>query len=163
MSRRHRNYDYIHLNNRLSTPINEHLEIQELYVVGIAQTKVSAMKIDRDVCPVRHILDPVGDKWSILLLLSLKSNAARYSQINRRIPDISQRMLTLTLRRLERDGYVRRSMAGTVPPNITYELSPLGSELANHLSALNDWASQSLKQVSEARAAYDAAAKEAAE
>ena len=89
---------------------------------------------DPNICPVRHVMAQVGDKWSILVLTSLKQSRMRFSELKRSIPDISQRMLTKTLRSLERDGLVLRTVTPTVPPRVDYELTALGQSLVSMLS-----------------------------
>src|SRR5436305_1673154 len=80
-------------------------------------------------CPVRGILDRLGDKWSMLIVLELSTGNVRFNELRRRIPDISQKMLTQTLRDLQRDGMVGRTVFPTVPPSVEYGLTPLGQSL----------------------------------
>ncbi len=94
-------------------------------------------------CPVRNILSRLGDKWSILVLSSLKVNGKiRFSDIHRTIGDISQRMLTVTLRSMEADGIIKREIYPEVPPRVEYELTELGNELFIHIDALINWANE---------------------
>jgi len=106
-------------------------------------------------CPVRGLLDQIGDKWTVLILMALAAAPQRFAAINRAIPDISKRMLTQTLRDLERNGLVSRAVFPTKPPSVEYSLTPLGESLLVPLSALCAWAEASHAQVREARAAYD--------
>nr|WP_280670734.1 MULTISPECIES: helix-turn-helix domain-containing protein [unclassified Dysgonomonas] len=96
-------------------------------------------------CPVRDVIARLGDKWSILILTTLKTNGKlRFSEIQRSIGDVSQRMLTVTLRSMEADGIIRREVYAEVPPRVEYELTELGESLFPHLQALVDWALKSM-------------------
>jgi len=111
---------------------------------------------DLDICPVRQVLDGIGDKWTILVLTGLKQSSLRFSEVRRQIPDISQRMLTVTLRKLERDGYVTRVVTPTVPIRVDYALSDLGASLVEALVPLASWALEHRDPVARSRALYDA-------
>lgn len=111
---------------------------------------------DAEICPVREVIDQIGDKWSILILTALKAEGLRFSGLRRKIPDISQRMLTQTLRKLERDGYVSRSVTPSIPPRVDYALTDFGHELCEILAPLADWALTQRASVARARAEYDA-------
>ena len=91
-------------------------------------------------CPVRDVLDRIGDKWSTLMLMVLAARPHRFGQLRRALPDISQRMLTQTLRNLECDGLIRRTVFATVPPTVEYALTRLGESLLPALLALVHWA-----------------------
>lgn len=92
-------------------------------------------------CPVRDVLSRLGDKWSILVLVTLNANGTmRFSDIHKTIEDISQRMLTVTLRTLESDGLVERRIYAEVPPRVEYNLTDTGRSLIPHVEALVDWA-----------------------
>jgi DNA-binding HxlR family transcriptional regulator len=106
---------------------------------------------------VREILDRVGDKWSVLVMSLLGERMHRFSELRRAIDGISQRMLTLTLRQLERDGLVARTVHATVPPRVDYELTELGRSVLEPLNGLMCWAAQHGTDIAEARLAYDAA------
>lgn len=112
---------------------------------------------DPNICPVRHVLDGIGDKWTILILTGLKPGSQRFSELKRAIPDISQRMLTQTLRKLERDGYADRAVTPSIPPRVDYALTPLGQSLVSNLEPLAAWALDARDAVAHARAVYDAA------
>ncbi len=86
-------------------------------------------KIESGECPIRSVLDRVGDKWSVLIFVALKDEAKRFNEIKRLIGDISQRVLTSTLRRLEADGYISRKVYPTAPPKVEYSLTARGQEL----------------------------------
>ncbi len=116
----------------------------------------SGIEYDPEICPVRHVLDGIGDKWTILVLTCLKPNSLRFSELKRAIPDISQRMLTQTLRKLERDGYLSRSVTPSIPPRVDYELTDLGESLVAQLGPLAEWALGARDAVAIARAEYDA-------
>ena len=106
-------------------------------------------------CPVRHVLDKIGDKWSMLIVMNLAVSAKRFNQLHREIPDISQKMLTQTLRDLQRDGLVARQVFDTKPPSVEYSLTPLGHSLIVPFGHLIDWANRSIPQIVDARAAFD--------
>lgn len=106
-------------------------------------------------CPVRDILSRLGDKWSILVLATLKANGKlRFSEIQRTIGDISQRMLTVTLRSMEADGIIIREIYAEVPPRVEYELTELGTELFVHISTLVGWAEANLNTILTNRANF---------
>lgn len=107
-------------------------------------------------CPTRKLLDRVGDKWSVLILTVLGSGAMRHNGLKRKIGGISQKMLSQTLRTLERDGLVLREVRPTVPVAVTYRITPLGAELLGALRLLIDWAETRMPDVAAAQAAYDA-------
>jgi DNA-binding HxlR family transcriptional regulator len=107
-------------------------------------------------CPVtREVLNRVGDKWSVLVIVLLGDGARRFSDLRRAVEGISQRMLTHTLRGLERDGLVVRTVFPTVPPRVEYALSPLGKTLLKTVTDLANWASSSRPEIERARADFD--------
>ncbi len=107
-------------------------------------------------CPVREILDRIGDKWSLLIVMQLSQGSLRFSQLRKLVEGISQRMLTLTLRQLERDGLVKRTVTPTVPPRVDYELTRLGHTLLPSVTALSLWADQNRDAILKARILFDA-------
>jgi DNA-binding HxlR family transcriptional regulator len=107
-------------------------------------------------CPTRQILDRVGDKWAVLILLLLRDEALRFNQLRRDIEGISQKMLSQVLKSLERDGLVRRHAIATVPVTVEYSITPLGRTLAAAVDPLRDWAQRNLKDVLAAQRRYDA-------
>jgi DNA-binding HxlR family transcriptional regulator len=107
-------------------------------------------------CPVRDVLDRIGDKWSVLLLGELQAGPKRFGALRRSIPDISQRMLTETLRHLQRDGLVTRTVYPTVPPSVEYALTELGLSLMVPLESLVVWSTAHHEKVREARRGFDA-------
>ncbi|MBN8608068.1 MAG: helix-turn-helix transcriptional regulator [Caulobacterales bacterium] len=107
---------------------------------------------------VSEILSRVGDKWTVLIIMMLGQGSKRFNEIKRGINGISQRMLTLTLRGLERDGIVRRTVTPSIPPRVDYELTELGRDLLVPVAALGDWAMRHQPCIMAARARFDAAA-----
>lgn len=105
-------------------------------------------------CPVRDVLDCIGDRWSLLTLLTLADGTLRFTEVKRAIGDISQRMLAQTLRTLERDGYVSRKVHATVPPKVEYTLTALGESLLTKVTPLLHWAGENHARVRRARQAY---------
>ena len=108
-------------------------------------------------CPIRGVLDKLGDKWSMLVILELSAGEQRFSALGRQIPDISQKMLTQTLRILQRDGLVEREVFPTVPPAVSYRLTALGESLLEPFGALVAWADRNHPKVLEARAVFEGA------
>lgn len=99
-------------------------------------------------CPVRDVLARLGDKWSILILVTLKVNGRlRFSEIQRSIGDISQRMQTITLRSLEADGLIKREIFAEIPPRVEYELTERGLSLFPHIKALVNWAYDNIDEI----------------
>lgn len=107
-------------------------------------------------CPTRLILDRVGDKWAVLILLLLKAGPVRFNRLRRAIEGISQKMLSQTLKSLERDGLIHRRAIATVPVTVEYSITPLGITLATAVDPLRDWAERNLKDVTAAQRRYDA-------
>ena len=105
---------------------------------------------------VASVLSRVGDKWSVLVIMLLTDGPRRFNELKRMINGISQRMLTLTLRGLERDGLVTRTVFPTVPPRVDYELTDLGRGLAEPVKALGQWAFAHLPEIEGARTRFDA-------
>lgn len=111
---------------------------------------------DPMTCRVREILDRVGDKWSLAVINALAHGSRRFTELKNGVPGISQRMLTVTVRGLERDGLVRRTVHPVVPPRVDYELTALGQTLRDTVCSLLDWAIQHADDVDAARREYDA-------
>ncbi|MDD4032992.1 MAG: helix-turn-helix domain-containing protein [Bacteroidales bacterium] len=106
-------------------------------------------------CPIRDILSRLGDKWSLLVLVTLKANGTmRFSDIHKSIGDISQRMLTVTLRSLEADGLVNRKVYPEVPPRVEYSLTPSADELMLPLHSLVEWAMKNMQDIVSSRELY---------
>ncbi|WP_323040276.1 helix-turn-helix domain-containing protein [Gemmobacter sp.] len=112
-------------------------------------------------CPIRDVLDRIGDAWSLLVMLELGQGPCRFNALRRVVGGISQRMLAVTLRQLERDGLVSRTVLPLSPPQVEYALTDLGSSLLDKVEALRAWAEASQPQVRAARAAFDARAEAA--
>jgi DNA-binding HxlR family transcriptional regulator len=109
-----------------------------------------------DACPATDLLRRVGDKWTLLILVLLGGRPHRFNELHRSVEGISQRMLTRTLRALERDGLAARTVYPTVPPSVEYDLTPLGRTLLHPLSTLADWAVRHGPEVAAARSRHDA-------
>lgn len=109
----------------------------------------------REGCEVRQILDRVADKWSLLVIALLDRRTMRFTELRREIDGVSQRMLTVTLRHLERDGLVRRTVHPVVPPRVDYQLTPLGATLHDTIQALVTWTEDHQDEIAAARTAYD--------
>ena len=105
-------------------------------------------------CPVRDVLDRVGDKWSVLVVLRLGRGPERFRALLRAVAGISQRMLTVTLRGLERDGLVHREVFDTRPPSVEYSLTPLGHSLLGHITGLANWAVEHETDIQQAQKIY---------
>jgi DNA-binding HxlR family transcriptional regulator len=108
-----------------------------------------------DCRKVSRVLARIGDKWSVLIVMLLSGGPRRFNEMKRMIGGISQRMLTLTLRGLERDGLVMRTVYPTVPPRVDYELTPLGRSLREPVSALGSWAQENMDAIDAAQADFD--------
>jgi len=108
-------------------------------------------------CPTRQILDRIGDKWAVLVLGRLAEGPVRFNRLRREIEGISQKMLSQTLRELERDGLVHRAAFATVPVTVEYSISPLGQTLVAPIEALSRWAETHMIDVIAARERYDEA------
>ncbi len=109
-------------------------------------------------CPVRDVLDRLGDKWSVLILVTLAHSPLRFNALARTVPDISRRMLAETLRHLERDGLVWREVTPATPPAVSYGLTALGASLLPPLTALIKWAGENQPRIAAARATFGAQA-----
>jgi DNA-binding HxlR family transcriptional regulator len=113
--------------------------------------------VPHDSCPaVREVLNRIGDKWSVLIVGLLGDGPKRFSELRREIEGISQRMLTLTLKGLERDGLVTRTLYPTIPPRVEYHLTDLGRTLWKPIQSLAKWAQENREQIQKARNLYDA-------
>ena len=112
-------------------------------------------------CPIKDVLDRVADKWSIYAITKLGCNGTmRFNELKKEIDGISQRMLTLTLRGLERDGFVTRTVTPSIPPRVDYELTEIGRTLIEPLNRLGEWAATHRQQVEDARESFDHAVAE---
>ena len=116
------------------------------------------MHLPADCRAISDVLARVGDKWSVLVVTRLGSGPMHFNELRRAIGGISQRMLTLTLRGLERDGLVIRTVFPTIPPRVDYALTPLGRDLLQPVSALGEWATRNQAKIARAREKFDGAA-----
>ena len=106
-------------------------------------------------CPTRQVLDLISDRWTTLVIGRLEEKSRRFSELQRQIGGISQKMLSHTLRQLERDGLVTRTVYAQVPPKVEYALTPLGQTLCEPLAAIRQWAEAHIDSIREAQAAYE--------
>jgi DNA-binding HxlR family transcriptional regulator len=102
-------------------------------------------------CPTRQVLDHIAGKWTILVVGALLEGTLRYTELSRRIEGVSQKMLTQTLRSLETDGFVTRTVYPTIPPRVDYDLTELGRSLAGPITALRQWAEANINEIERAR------------
>ncbi|MET9320888.1 helix-turn-helix domain-containing protein [Streptomyces sp. NPDC003038] len=124
---------------------------------GPDPTPAPVLSCDDD-CGIRDVLDRLGDKWSVLVVVELTAGVQRFKELQRAVDGISQRMLTLTVRRLERDGLVTRTVYPTVPPQVEYELTELGRSLSRVVQGLAEWSLAHRPQIAAARQEWDAKA-----
>jgi DNA-binding HxlR family transcriptional regulator len=108
-----------------------------------------------DLCPIRTILAQISDKWTLLVIIILGDEELRFAHIAKKIPDISQRMLTQTLRKLERDGLVLRKVTPTVPPRVDYKITTLGKSLFEPLDSMSKWAQDNQAEILASRSKFD--------
>lgn len=118
---------------------------------------LNAYNVFEDRCPTRLLLDRLADKWALLILDRLQEGPLRFNRVRRDIKGISQKVLSQTLKRLERDGLVSRAVFATVPVTVEYSLTPLGQTLNETVSALAHWAERNMDAVLAAQRAYDEA------
>jgi DNA-binding HxlR family transcriptional regulator len=109
-------------------------------------------------CPSRQLVDRIGDRWSVLVVGVLSDGPARHGELARRVAGVSPKMLSQTLKALERDGLITRTVHAEVPPRVVYALTPRGAGLAPVLLAVEEWARANMQDVLDARRAFDAAA-----
>jgi DNA-binding HxlR family transcriptional regulator len=129
--------------------------------MSVGHTAVTAEPVvscgdEHEDCGIREVLDRIGDKWSVLVIVELAQGVRRFRQLQRAIPGISQRMLTLTVRRLERDGLINRTVHPTVPPQVEYKLTTMGHSLTYLVKALADWSAEHRDAIAHARQEWDA-------
>jgi DNA-binding HxlR family transcriptional regulator len=108
-----------------------------------------------DVCAINEVLDHVASKWSICIVISAADGPMRFTELERSVDGISRRMLTLNLRKLERDGLLIRTVFPTVPPKVEYQLTPIAQELVESFAMLTAWAERHRGAISKARNDYD--------
>jgi len=137
-------------------PLENQRKIGELAARPASSNSVSAAKRAAIVepCPIRDVLDRIGDQWSLLVLQALAARLMRFGEINRAIGDISKQMLSRTLKRLEQDGFVKRTLFAEIPPRVEYELTELGRSFLAPLEALVAWADANHQSICNARRDY---------
>ena len=113
--------------------------------------------MDHDCRPVGEILHQIGGKWTVLIINTLSDGPMRFSELKRMVGGISQKVLTSTLRELEMDGFITRTVTPSIPPRVDYELTDLGCELLEPVNKLGEWARKNTGRVNAARARFDAA------
>ena len=107
-------------------------------------------------CPTRVILDRIGDKWTVLVVLRLRNGPLRFTELRAEIGGVAPKVLTQTLRRMERDGLVTREVFAEVPPRVVYKLTPMGESLLKPITAVTEWAEEHVPAISAAQQQYDA-------
>uniref|UniRef100_A0AAU3HPI8 Helix-turn-helix transcriptional regulator n=1 Tax=Streptomyces sp. NBC_01393 TaxID=2903851 RepID=A0AAU3HPI8_9ACTN len=122
---------------------------------GVTPEPVVSCGDEHEDCGIREV-DRIGDKWSVLVIVELAQGVRRFRELQRAVPGISQRMLTLTVRRLERDGLVNRTVHPTVPPQVEYELTTMGHSLTYLVKALADWSAEHRDAIAQTRQEWDA-------
>ncbi|QMW01274.1 winged helix-turn-helix transcriptional regulator [Spirosoma foliorum] len=133
------------------------VDSQEDSVQEKLQKILEDVEDDGGICPIRHIMARFSDKWSTLSIINLgEAGTLRFNELKKRVDGISQRMLTVTLRTLERDGIVTRRVYPEIPPRVEYQLTDLGQSLLVQMLALGEWANTHSNQILEARARFDA-------
>ena len=122
---------------------------------SVLVTSKEPVVVDLEQCPIRGILDRIGDKWSFLLILKLAKHPHRFGELRREVDDISQRMLTQTLRSLQRDGLISRTVFSTTPPSVEYRLTDLGRSLLEPMRSLVTWADLHQSAIQAARMQFE--------
>lgn len=122
----------------------------------VAATGPEERRDARSCLKITQVLSRIGDKWTVLIIILLRERGYRFNELKRGIDGISQRMLTLTLRNMERDGLVTRTVTPSIPPRVDYELTDVGQSLAGPVKILGDWAFEHLERIAAAQATFDA-------
>jgi len=130
-----------------------YLLVTELSTLASANGRFDVMAA---ACSTRQVIGRIGDKWTLLTLYALGPRTLRFSALRREVEGVSQKMLTQTLRGLERDGLVKRKAYATIPPRVEYSLTPLGASLTEVISTIRLWAYGHMDDITDARAAFDA-------
>jgi DNA-binding HxlR family transcriptional regulator len=133
------------------------MDTQKLNPALIRLRAFQKLGLDPANCPVRDVMDNISGKWSLLMMLELTAGPKRFGALRRAVPDISQRMLTQTLRDLQRDGYVSRAVFPTQPPSVEYSLTEMGESFMKPIEALVDWAEENHDRIRQCRVTYDQA------
>ena len=121
-------------------------------------SRIRRARIDAEACPVSEVIDRISGKWSVGIIVAAARGPIRFTELERTIEGVSRRMLTLTLRNLERDGLLIRTVYPTVPPKVEYRLTAMAQELYESLAALTRWAERHRGSIQQARKEYDARA-----
>lgn len=134
--------------------------MQEGTSISFSHPPVTATAVDKGnvfaaQCPTRQLLDRIADKWTFLLLATLANGPMRFNALRRHIEGVSQKMLSQTLRQMERDGLITRTVEPTVPVTVIYQITPLGQTLVSAMQGVIDWAETHMAQVAAAQIAYD--------
>jgi DNA-binding HxlR family transcriptional regulator len=106
-------------------------------------------------CPTRQVINRIGDRWSLLVLYALENGTLRFQELRRTVDGVSQKMLTQTVRALERDGLITRTVYASVPPKVEYALTPLGRGLTQRIAAIREWAYDNIDDIERARRDFD--------
>lgn len=106
-------------------------------------------------CPTRQVINRIGDRWSLLVLYALENGTLRFQELRRTVEGVSQKMLTQTVRALERDGLISRTIYASVPPKVEYSLTPLGRGLTERIAAIREWAYDNIDDIDRARRDFD--------
>jgi DNA-binding HxlR family transcriptional regulator len=125
-------------------------------VTGMGDGQVASPRGSESCLKVAQVLGRIGDKWTVLVMIMLARRSYRFNELKREVDGISQRMLTLTLRNMERDGLVTRTVTPIIPPRVDYELTDVGRSLAEPVKVLGTWALQHLDYIATSQASYDA-------
>lgn len=133
-----------------------YLLVRNIHFQLIMEERNLKIYSDAEACPVRNVIDRIGDKWSMLVLLLLEeAEVLRFSEIHKVIETISQKMLTVTLKALEADGLVHRTVYPQIPPRVEYKLTERGQSLMPHLHSLVQWASTNMNEIRESRRIFE--------
>jgi DNA-binding HxlR family transcriptional regulator len=130
--------------------------VKMLSMVAQGGRRVPQEVIDAEACPINEVIDRISGKWSVGILVAAAQGPIRFTELERTIEGVSRRMLTLTLRNLERDGLLIRTVYPTVPPKVEYSLTDMAKELVESLATLLHWAGRHRGDIQHARNAYDA-------
>jgi DNA-binding HxlR family transcriptional regulator len=132
------------------------MSVRHTAVTPQANSRPPVGPCGEDDCGIRDVLDRLGDRWSVLVVVELAKGVRRFRELQRAIPGISQRMLTLTTRRLWRDGLVDRTVRPTIPPQVEYRLTTMGRSLADTISHLASWSGAHKDEITRSRERWDA-------
>jgi DNA-binding HxlR family transcriptional regulator len=137
-------------------PVRDPVGVTDCEPLGATDCEPLGPASELSPCRAREVLQRVGDKWSMYVIDLLGQGTMRFSELHRSIDGITARMLTVTLRGLERDGIVTRTIHPVIPPRVEYDLTPMGQTLLDAIGQLVTWADSHLPEISAAQAAYDA-------